>query len=169
MDLENKLKSRINKLEIEGLIQSFNHKKFSLKEIIALLKKEETQFQASWLMTHLIERKPAIVDQDDVLIFVELLESDILEGVERNIWRSLSFIKIPEIHHESLINIAFEKLENHKTAVAVQAFSMTVLEKLLINEPELQQALKEILMLKLEQQPSAGIRSCATKIIGKIN
>lgn len=56
MDLRTKLKTRISKEEIENLIQSVNNDRISIEEIITLLKNKETQFQASWLMTHMVEK-----------------------------------------------------------------------------------------------------------------
>jgi hypothetical protein len=169
MDLKTKLKTRISKVEIDELIQNFDQSKLSLEEVISLLKNKQTQFQASWLLTHLVEKKPSILKEAHIKILGEIIENTSHEGLQRNIWRSLSFIEIPTPLHEALINLAFEKLENHRTAIAIQVFSMDVLEKLLINETELQLALKAILELKLERQPSPGLKSRATKIIGKIN
>lgn len=169
MDLKTKLKTRISKDEIIELIYSLNNNRISIEEIIDLLKNKETQFQASWLMTHLVENKPSILKETHIKQLAKILETTSHEGLERNIWRSLNFVEIPSETHESLINTAFEKLENHKTAIAIQVFSMSVLEKLLIKEVELQLALKAILEMKLEQQPSAGLKSRALKIIHKIN
>ena len=169
MDLKTKLKSRISKNEIVELIQLLNNNRISIEEIIDLLKNKETQFQASWLMTHLVENKPSILKEIHITQLAEILENTTHEGLERNIWRSLNFVEIPPETHESLINTAFEKLENHKTAIAIQVFSMSVLEKLLIKEVELQLALKAILELKLERQPTPGLKSRATKIINRIN
>ncbi|RUA34449.1 MAG: hypothetical protein DSY77_05190 [Bacteroidetes bacterium] len=169
MDLKTKLKTRISKDEIVELVQSLNINRISIEEIIDLLKINETQFQASWLMTHIIEHKPSILKETHITQLVEILKNTTHEGLERNIWRSLNFVKIPTSIHETLINLAFEKLENHRTAIAIQVFSMSVLEKLLINEIELQLAFKEILELKLEQQPAPGLKSRAIKTIHKIN
>jgi hypothetical protein len=169
MDLRTKLKTRISKEEIENLIQSVNNDRISIEEIITLLKNKETQFQASWLMTHMVEKKPSILDFKLINQLVKILANTTHEGLERNIWRSLNFVQIPPSLHENLINIAFEKLEDHNTAVAIQVFTMSVLEKLLVNEAELQLALKAILELKMERQPTPGLRSRATKIINKIN
>lgn len=169
MDLKTKLKTRISKDEIIELIYSLNNNRISIEEIIDLLKNQETQFQASWLMTHLVENKPSILKETHIKQLVKILETTSHEGLERNIWRSLNFVEIPSKIHENLINIAFDKLENHKTAIAIQVFAMSVLEKVLVNQTELQLALKAILELKLEQQPSAGLKSRALKIIHKIN
>lgn len=169
MDLKTKLKTRISKNEIVELVQSLNNNRISIEEIIDFLKINETQFQASWLMTHIIEHNPSILKETHITQIVEILKNTTHEGLERNIWRSLNFVKIPTSIHESLINLAFEKLENHRTAIAIQVFSMSVLEKLLVNEMELQLALKAILELKMERQPTPGLRSRANKIINKIN
>lgn len=114
-------------------------------------------------------KKPSILDFKLINQLVKILANTTHEGLERNIWRSLNFVQIPPSLHENLINIAFEKLEDHNTAVAIQVFTMSVLEKLLVNEAELQLALKAILELKMERQPTPGLRSRATKIINKIN
>lgn len=169
MDLKTKLKNRISKDDIVELVQSMNNNKISIEEIIDLLEINETQFQASWLMTHIIENKPNVLKENHITQLVDILKNTTHEGLERNIWRSLNFVEIPPSIHESLINIAFEKLENHSTAIAIQVFSMSLLEKLLINEAELQLALKEILELKLDRQPTPGLKARAIKTINKIN
>ncbi|ADR21680.1 hypothetical protein MATR_06880 [Marivirga tractuosa] len=169
MDLRTKLKTRISKEGIENLIQTVNNDRISIEEIIDLLKNRETQFQASWLMTHLVEKTPSILNHTHISQLAKIIENTKLEGLERNIWRILNFVEIPPKLHEGLINLAFEKLEDHKTAVAIQVFSMSVLEKLLVNKMELQLALKAVLELKMERQPTPGLRSRATKIINKIN
>lgn len=169
MDLSKKLSTRISKDEIDALLQSVFEKKISIQEIITLLNNHETQFQASWLLTHLVEAQPNSLTKSDISQLVRILEETAHEGLERNIWRSLNFIKIPSVMHENLINLAFDRLENHHTAIAVQVFAMSVLEKLLVNELELQLALKSLLELKLERQPTPGLKSRALKIIRKIN
>jgi hypothetical protein len=168
MDLKTKLKTRISKNEIESLVQS-HHDKTLIVELLNLLKEKETQFQASWMMTHLVEKVPSILKETHIKQLIEILDDTSHEGLERNIWRSLNFIEIPVVLHEQLINLAFDKLENQGTAIAIQVFSMSLLEKLFVNETELQLALKSLLELKLERQPTPGLRSRATKIIHKIN
>ncbi|WKV12670.1 hypothetical protein [Marivirga harenae] len=169
MDLKTKLKIRVSKQEIENLIRGFEDQNFSFDELIDCLQVKESKFQASWLMTHLVEKHPNILNKSHLKVFGDLVKNNKHEGLERNIWRTLSFVDIPPESHEDWINLAFDRLEQQNTAIAIQAFAMTVLEKLLTNENELRSALKEILELKLERQPSPGIRSIATKTIKKIN
>jgi len=169
MDLQTKLKNRISKDEINELIQNFEQKKVPFEDIVSLLTNTDAQFQASWLMTHLVEKQPSIVKETHIRQFGKIIATTTHEGLQRNIWRSLSFIEIPTAHRELWINLAFEKLEDPATPIAIQVFSMDVLEKILLHEIELQLALKAILELKLERQPSPGLKSKATKIIRKIN
>ena len=74
----------------------------------------------------------------------------------------------PNSIHDQLLEKAFEYLENKKEAVAVKIHAMTVAERLCQSYPELKTELKIILEDQIEFG-SAGFRSRASKILGKIS
>lgn len=86
-------------------------------------------------------------------------------AVKRNVIRVLQYVAIPEHLHADVMNTCFDLLADAKETVAVRVFSMSVLDKLSKNYPDIRQELTAILTDQLEQGCSAGFRSRASKIL----
>lgn len=86
-------------------------------------------------------------------------------AVKRNVVRTLQYVDIPEALHGDVMNTCFDLLADPNEAVAVRVFSMTVLDKLSTQYPEIRQELKVIIEDVLEQGCTSGFRARAKKVL----
>ena len=89
------------------------------------------------------------------------------DSVKRNIVRILQFIEIPEKFQVSVIDSCFELVTNKKTAIAVKAFSLGVLEKMVNLYPELKNELKAVIE-DLLPKASSGIKNRGQHILRRL-
>ena len=139
------------------------------KELIGLIVNYECPVseKAAWAMNHCYE--------DGVGFFEDYLEelipilgnSTYSDSVKRNIVRILQFIEIPESFQTSVIDSCFELVTNKKTAIAVKAFSLGVLEKMVKLYPELKNELVAVIE-DLLPKASSGIKNRGQHILRRL-
>ena len=79
----------------------------------------------------------------------------------------LEHISIPERFHGRVMNICFNYISSPEEAVAIKAFSLTVLEHLSKQYPEIRSELKTIIEDRWDYE-SAAFRSRAKKILERL-
>eukprot|EP01031_Cornospumella_fuschlensis_P001081 gene1081-1357_t len=70
-------------------------------------------------------------------MLLNLKQDNLHDAIKRNTIRVLQTVEIPEELHGIAADICFQYLSNHEEAVAIKAFSMTVLFNLSKHYPEL--------------------------------
>lgn len=86
-------------------------------------------------------------------------------AVKRNVVRTLQYVDIPEALHGDVMNTCFDLLADPSETVAVRVFSMTVLDRLSAQYPEIRQELKVIIEDVLEQGCTAAFRAHARIVL----
>jgi hypothetical protein len=89
------------------------------------------------------------------------------DSVKRNTVRLLEHISIPEKLHGEVMNICFGYISDPQEKVAVKAFSLTVLQNLCRQYPEIRQELKTIIEDRWDYE-SVAFRSRAKKILKEL-
>jgi hypothetical protein len=120
--------------------------------------------RASWPIGMCVEKYPVMVKPHLKQLLDFLKHPGTHDAVRRNTMRLLQYVDIPKRNHEQVINICFAYLQQKNIAVAIQAFAMSVLAKIIHDKPELQRELKIILE---DQFPfaSPAFRSRALKVL----
>ena len=88
-------------------------------------------------------------------------------AVKRNVLRILQNVNIPEHLHGEVMNHSFNILSDVREPIALRVFSMTILDNLSKQYPEIRQELILIIENELELGASAGFKSRAKKILKK--
>ncbi len=86
-------------------------------------------------------------------------------AVKRNVVRILQSVDIPETLHGDVMNTCFDLLADPNETVAVRVFSMTVLDTLSAQYPEIRQELRVIIEDVLEQGCTAAFRARARMVL----
>lgn len=120
--------------------------------------------RAAWPLSLCVEQHSALIGPHLKKVLDYLKKPGIHDAVKRNTMRLLQLITIPKRNQDQVVNLCFDYLLRKQEPVAVKAFSMTVLSKIIHDKPELQQELKIILE---DQLPFAtpAFRSRAMKIL----
>ncbi|MFT3705018.1 MAG: hypothetical protein QM802_21810 [Agriterribacter sp.] len=100
-------------------------------------------------------------------IIVQLKKPGIHNAVKRNTVRLLQDIPIPETLQGEVMDICFTFIADPKEAVAVKAFSITILDNLSKQYPEI---IPEMKLLLEDQMPheTAAFKSRAKKFLKKV-
>ena len=113
--------------------------------------------RAAWPISCCVEEFPELI-QPHLNTMLNFLKQPGTHGaVKRNTVRMLQFIDVPKKFQGRVAELCFKFIQDKKEAIAVKAFSLTVLSKLAKEEPGLSNELK-ISMEEMLPYASAGIR-----------
>jgi hypothetical protein len=106
--------------------------------------------RASWPLSYCVEAHPAFMKKNFDKLLTNLEIPGIHDAVKRNTIRLLQYVTIPEEFQGRVMDICFAYVASPTEAVAVKAFSLTVLGSLAKIYPDI---LPEIKLLIEEQLP----------------
>ncbi len=119
-------------------------------------KDEALAFLAAWTISHAAEKNKTIAVAY-MPQFLEKIQNTKAEGIMRSIVKVWELIKIPKECQWEVADICFNFLKSNTAPVAVKAFSISVLQHLMNDLPEL----KNEVVFELEKQlphASAGFK-----------
>ena len=124
--------------------------------------------RAAWPLSYCLEKWPYLIDPHYKKILQFMRKSDAHDAAKRNTMRLLQFVEIPKRYHGQVADLCLAYIQDPSVAVAIRVFSMTVLEKIIHNQPDMQKELKLILE---DEMPygSAAFRSRGMKILKKLS
>lgn len=123
--------------------------------------------RAAWPIGFAVMAEPALIQPHWKQLICKLREPGVHDAVKRNGVRLMQDIDIPEVFHGDVMDICFGFLESPKEAMAIKAFSMTVLANLAKDYPEIKTELKLIIEDQLPHQ-TAGFKSRAKKTLKQL-
>ncbi len=106
--------------------------------------------RAAWPVSYCVIAHPKFISKHWTALIRNLQKPNLHNAVKRNSIRLLQDIAIPEKYQGSIMDICFNYVASPTEAVAVKAFSLTVLGNLAKQYPEI---LPEIKLLIEEQMP----------------
>lgn len=175
----------LNDKQAEAYIQSMFAKRFSaleMKLILAEVTRHKDIFNA--LIDHILDEDQAFnIGAPWVLSYagvrkpdwfwerfndlVEHLTPNTHQAVFRAISRVLKFISIPEDQVAPVINICMFWIEDPKQSIAVKAFSLHTMSKLIYQVPEICPELR-FLIESILPYASSGLKNAGNKVLQKI-
>jgi hypothetical protein len=126
-----------------------------------------TAQRAAWPMSYVVNKHPELIEPYLDTLIGNLNRKGQHNAIVRNSVRILQDIKIPEKYHGKLMDTCFNFIESNDTAVAIKAFSLTVLQNLSKDYPEIVPELKLIIEERWEHETPA-FQSRARKILKTI-
>jgi hypothetical protein len=119
-------------------------------------------------ISYCVEAHPALITPHLKTLLNYLKKPGIHDSIKRNTIRLLQFAPIPKRYYGQITDICFGYLENRKEAVAIKAFSMTVLNRIIKDEPDLQKSLRLIIE---DQMPYAkpAFKARARTVLNQMN
>ena len=122
--------------------------------------------RSAWPLSQAVIEHPEFIQKHFSKMLKNLEKPGIHVSVKRNTVRLLEHISIPQRFHGRVMNICFNYIASPDEAVAVKAFSLTVLERLSNQYPEIRPELKTVIEDRWDYE-SAAFRSRAKKILNK--
>ncbi|UAY53618.1 hypothetical protein [Ferruginibacter albus] len=120
--------------------------------------------RAAWAVSYAVGIHPEFIKDNFGKLVQNLKKPNLHDAVKRNSIRLLQHVAIPKKYHGDIMSTCFDYLQSPNEAVAIKAFSLTVLHNLSKQYPEI---VPEIKLLIEEQLPhqTAAFKSRAKKII----
>jgi hypothetical protein len=101
--------------------------------------------RAAWPLSYCVEAHPDLIKKHFAKLIKNLNKKGIHDSVKRNSIRLLQHVDIPEKFHGKVMDICFSYISSPTEAVAIKAFSITVLQNLAKKYPEIINELKLVI------------------------
>ncbi len=120
--------------------------------------------RSAWIVSVCVEKHPEVIRPHLKSMITKMQEPGTHDAVRRNVLRILKFVEIPRDVMGTITTLCFHYLESPDQPVAAKAFSMVVLARIALAEPDLQ---KELRLVIEKQLPfgSPGIKSSARQAL----
>jgi hypothetical protein len=128
---------------------------------------EQVRQRAAWPVSYCVVAHPSLIKKHFSSLLKNLHQPHLHNAIKRNSIRMLQYVAIPRKHHGQVMNLCFEYLASPVEAIAVKAFSLTVLANL----SALYSAIIPEIKLLIETQSggqSAGFKSRAKKVLKQL-
>lgn len=123
--------------------------------------------RAAWVLGDTARLHPELVFKQLDDLVANLRQKNIHDAVKRNTLRFLQEIEIPEELWGEVADICFGYLNSNDEAVAIKVFSMSALQQIVLQVPELAHELRIIIEDQLPYA-SAGFKSRSKKVLAAI-
>ena len=111
--------------------------------------------RAAWPLTYCVEAHPAFIKKNFTKLISNLQQPNLHDSIKRNTVRLLQYVDIPKKLQGKVMDICFNYAASPKEAVAIKAFSLTVLSNLAKLYPEILPEIKLLIEEKLPHQTAA--------------
>ena len=111
--------------------------------------------RAAWPMSYCVRKHPELITPYFKKLIEKLGKPGEHDAVVRNIVRLLQDVHIPEKFHGQVMTICFNFIQSNETAVAIKAFSLTILKNLSKQYPEIRSEIKTIIEERWEYETAA--------------
>ena len=170
MDLRNQILSEHTKANCQLIVEWVGDDQSRFDELFNLFLHDEYRVtqRAVWPMGNCAIAHSSFMKKNMGRLIRNLQKPDIHDSIKRNTLRFLQSVEIPLKYEGMIMNTCFEYIENPKEAVAIKAFSLTILSRLAKKYPEI---IPEIKLLIEDQAPvqTAAFTSRAKKVLKEFN
>jgi hypothetical protein len=170
MDLEKELMKKQSLVQTNRIIKYIGADKIRFALLMKLFFKGNYRLtqHAAWPMSYCIRNYPFLAKPYFKKFIDQLTDAQAHPAVKRNIVRLLQFADTPARYQGKLMDRCFHFISDPEEAIAVKAFSLTILENLSVTYPEIRPEIKSIIEARWEFETPA-FHSRARKILKKLD
>lgn len=166
MDLQKLLAAEHSKKQCDRIVTFIGNDKDRFAALIKLFFAGEYRItqRAAWPLSYCVRLHPELIRPYFKPLLDNLTKKGIHVSVTRNTLRLLQDVTIPKKFHGRVMSLCFDFVQSPDTPIAVRAFSLTVLQQLAADYPDI----KAELRLVIEEQwahATPAFRSRARKIL----
>src|SRR5262245_60590642 len=135
-------------------------------ELFELFLKSEYRInqRAAWPVSYCAIAHPKFISKHFNRLIKNLQKADVGDSVKRNSVRLLQHVSIPKKFHGELMDLCFRYVSSPDEPVAIKAFSLTILQNLCKEYPEIKNEIKLIIEERWPHE-TAAFHSRAKKIL----
>jgi hypothetical protein len=147
MDLEAILLEEHSKAQCDKVVAYIGNNKERFAQLMKLFFEGEYRVtqRAAWPMSYCVRNHPELIDPYFKKLIDKLGKPGENDAVIRNIVRLLQDVEIPEKFRGQVMTLCFNFIQSNETAVAIKAFSLTILNNLSKKYPEIIPEIKTII------------------------
>jgi hypothetical protein len=166
MNLKDALLEEHSKKQCNRIVSWVGNNKKRFDELMRLFFNSEYRVtqRAAWPISYCVRNNPGWVKSYFKPLLDQLEKKGSHDAVKRNIVRLFQDVQIPVKYQGRLMNLCFEFIQSNNTAIAIKAFSLSILGNLSHRYPEIIPELKLIAEERWEIE-TAAFHSRAKKII----
>ncbi len=168
MDIKSALIKEHSKKQCDRIVNYIGDDKKRFAELMEIFFKGEYRLtqRAAWPMSYCVRKHPGLIRPYFKRLLDNLNKKGLHDAIRRNTVRLLQDVDIPKQFHGRVMNLCFDFIASNDTAVAIKAFSLTILENLSKQYPDIIPELKLIIEERWEHE-TAAFRTRARKIMKK--
>ena len=162
MNLREEILREHSKSQRDKIINWVGDSKQRFNELFRLFLQDEYRVtqRAAWPVSYCVEAHPEFINNNFGKLLKNLEKPNLHNAVKRNSIRLLQHVAIPKKYQGQVMNYCFEYLASPTEAVAIKAFSLTVLGNLAKQYPEIIPEVKFLIEDQLPHQtPAFKIRA----------
>ena len=124
--------------------------------------------RAGWPISYCVEKHPELIRKHFAKLIKNLSRKGIHDAVKRNSVRLLQYVTIPDKFHGKVMDICFRYITSPAEAVAVKAFSITVLQNLARQYPEIINEIKLVIEERWDYE-TVAFKTRAKKLLKEVS
>ncbi len=165
MSLREEILKEHSKAQCNKIVQWVGDSQKKFNELFNLFLNDEYRVtqRASWPLSYCVIAHPEFVRNNFSKLIKNLYKPNLHASIKRNTIRLLQHIAIPKKYQGEVMQICFNYVESPAEAVAIKAFSLTVLDNLSKQYPEILPEIKLLIEAQLPYQ-TAAFKSRAKKL-----
>ena len=166
MNLREEILKEHSKTQCDKILQWIGNDQKNFDELFFLFLNDEYRVvqRAAWPVSFAVIAHPELIRKHWSNLIKNLQKPNLHDAVKRNTVRLLQQINIPKKYQGAIMDICFSYIESPREAVAVKAFSLTVLGNLAKQYPEIIPELKILIEDQLPGQ-TAAFKSRGKKLL----
>jgi len=166
MKLREEILKEHSKAQCRKIVHWIGGNQQRFDELFSLFLNDEYRVvqRAAWPLSYSAVQHPALIKKHFARLIGNLRKPGISVAVKRNTIRLLQYVEIPEKFHGDVVNTCFHYINSPCEAAAVKAFSLTVLQNLARQYPDIINEIRVVIEERWENETSA-FRSRAKKLL----
>jgi len=157
MDLLAALTEEHSKAQCNKIVAYIGNDKKRFAELMKLFFEGEYRItqRAAWPMSYCVRKHPQLINPYVKKLLDKLANPKEGDAVLRNTVRLLQDVEVPEKFHGKLMTVCFDFIQTNETAVAIKAFSLTILKNLSKKYPDIIPEVKTIIEERWDNETAA--------------
>ena len=168
MDLKKQILKEHSKEQCNKIVNWVGSDKNKFNELFHLFLHSEYRVtqRAAWPVSYCVIAHPHFMEYNYEALFANLKKPDLHDAVKRNNVRLLQDVDIPSRFHGQVMDLCFSYIMSPTEPVAVKAFSLSILQNLATQYPDIVPEIKLVIEEQLPHQ-TAAIKSRAKIFLKK--
>lgn len=169
MNLRETILQEHSKAQKDKIVKWVGNSQQRFDQLFSLFLNDEDRVKqcAAYPLSYCVEYHPELIKRHIGKLIKNLDKKGLHDAVVRNTMRIFEMIDIPERYHGEIMNRCFDYIQSPEEKAAVKACSLTVLDALSRQYPDIKQELKTIIEERWDQETPA-FHARAKKILKKL-